>query len=397
MEDATGNAAGFSNGASTSNEYTYDVNGNLTKDSNKGIASISYNSLNLPSVVTFSDGSTITYLYTADGRKLRTTHVINGTTTTTDYCGNVIYEGTTPKKLLTDEGYVDLTTNTYYYYLKDHQGNNRVVINADGGDAVEVNHYYPFGSLFSTSTNVQPYKYNGKELDTKKGLNWYDYGARHYDAVLGRFTTVDPLAEKYYPTSIYAYCINNPVRLIDSDGRKIVDANGNVIYTRANGWTANAPADAIRIGEAMMNTRIGTTQFYKMVDAEHNITLNISSESKIIKENEGNTIVKQGRAKKYHNKEGKLISVDIIIYEGSFTNFINANADKSKIYKNVVKNNDDIIGATATHESVHATDNENINNSYENEKKGTNHDVEKKPVQVELHYLKELFNIYNPL
>ena len=117
---------------------------------------------------------------------------------------------------------MDLTTNTYYYYLKDHQGNNRVVINANGGDAVEVNHYYPFGSLFSTSTNVQPYKYNGKELDTKKGLNWYDYGARHYDAVLGRFTTVDPLAEKYYPTSIYAYCINNPVRYIDPDGRKIV-------------------------------------------------------------------------------------------------------------------------------------------------------------------------------
>jgi len=220
VEDATGNAAGFSNGASTSNEYTYDANGNLTKDSNKGIANISYNSLNLPQVVTFSDGSTITYLYTADGRKLRTTHVINGTTTTTDYCGNVIYEGTTPKKLLTDEGYVDLTTNTYYYYLKDHQGNNRVVINADGGDAVEVNHYYPFGSLFSTSTNVQPYKYNGKELDTKKGLNWYDYGARHYDAVLGRFTTVDPLAEDMAIWSPYGYCYDNPMMFIDPDGKR---------------------------------------------------------------------------------------------------------------------------------------------------------------------------------
>jgi len=222
VEDATGNAAGFSNGASTSNEYTYDVNGNLTKDSNKGIASISYNSLNLPSVVTFSDGSTITYLYTADGRKLRTTHVINGTTTTTDYCGNVIYEGTTPKKLLTDEGYVDLTTATptYYYYLKDHQGNNRVVINADGGDAVEVNHYYPFGSLFSTSTNVQPYKYNGKELDTKKGLNWYDYGARHYDATLGRFTTIDPLAEDMAIWSPYGYCYDNPMMFIDPDGKR---------------------------------------------------------------------------------------------------------------------------------------------------------------------------------
>jgi len=50
VEDATGNAAGFSNGASTSNEYTYDANGNLTKDSNKGIASISYNSLNFDKI-----------------------------------------------------------------------------------------------------------------------------------------------------------------------------------------------------------------------------------------------------------------------------------------------------------------------------------------------------------
>jgi len=252
VEDATGNAAGFSNGASTSNEYTYDANGNLTKDSNKGIANISYNSLNLPSVVTFSDGSTITYLYTADGRKLRTTHVINGTTTTTDYCGNVIYEGTTPKKLLTDEGYVDLTTNTYYYYLKDHQGNNRVVINSTQGNVVETNHYYPFGSLFSTSTNVQPYKYNGKELDTKKGLNWYDYGARHYDAVLGRWHVVDPLAEKMYGWSPYGYCYNNPMRYIDpngQDGWDVVVGYGigiltNIIPGTGNLRDAYTPTDA---------------------------------------------------------------------------------------------------------------------------------------------------------
>ena len=81
VDDATGNAAGFSNGASAANEYTYDNNGNLTKDSNKNISSIAYNVLNLPSKVTFSDGSTITYSYAADGTKLRTVHTINGTTT----------------------------------------------------------------------------------------------------------------------------------------------------------------------------------------------------------------------------------------------------------------------------------------------------------------------------
>ena len=108
-----------------------------------------------------------------------------------------------------------------HYYLQDHQGNNRVVLNQNG-TVEEVNHYYPFGGLFASSTHVQPYKYNGKELDTKNGLNWYDYGARHYDPALGRFTTIDPMAEKYYSMSAYAYCGNNPVKYIDPDGKKIV-------------------------------------------------------------------------------------------------------------------------------------------------------------------------------
>ena len=119
--------------------------------------------------------------------------------------------------LLTEEGYVDLSNSSYYYYLKDHQGNNRVVINGSG-TVVETNHYYPFGGVFASTSNVQPYKYNGKELDTKKGLNWYDYGARHYDAALGRWLVVDPLAEKYYSTSAYGYCLNNPVKYVDPTG-----------------------------------------------------------------------------------------------------------------------------------------------------------------------------------
>ena len=113
--DATSNAFGFTNGASTTNEYTYDANGNLTKDLNKNISNIQYNSLNLPSVVTFGNGNTITYLYTADGKKLRTVHVTNGTATTTDYCGNVIYENSTQKLLLTEEGYVDLMDNSHHF------------------------------------------------------------------------------------------------------------------------------------------------------------------------------------------------------------------------------------------------------------------------------------------
>ena len=216
---------------------------------NKGITNISYNSLSLPQVVTFSNGNTITYLYTADGRKLRTVHKIGTTTTTTDYCGNVIYENGTQKLLLTEEGYINLNSpTTYYYYLKDHQGNNRVVLSSSG-TVLETNHYYPFGGVFSTSTNVQQYKYNGKELDTANGLNWYDYGARHYDAALGRWHVVDPLAEKMYGWSPYGYCRNNPVIRKDVGGKwdvtvhafsersvygfaylDVTDKSGNIVY-----------------------------------------------------------------------------------------------------------------------------------------------------------------------
>ena len=159
------------------------------------------------------------YSYAADGTKLRTVHTISGTTTTKDYCANVVYENGVQKMLLTEDGYVDLslTTPAYYYYLKDHQGNNRVVINSSG-TVQETNHYYPFGGVFASTGNVQPYKYNGKELDTKCGLNWYDYGARHYDAVLGRWHSVDPLAEKMGAWSPYAYCFNNSIKFIDNNG-----------------------------------------------------------------------------------------------------------------------------------------------------------------------------------
>ena len=273
VDDATGNTAGFSNGASTTNEYVYDNNGNLTKDSNKGITNIAYNSLSLPSTVTFSDGSTIVYSYAADGTKLRTVHTISGTTTTKDYCANVVYENGVQKMLLTEEGYVDLSASTpaYYYYLKDHQGNNRVVLSS-GGTAVETNHYYPFGGVFASTGNVQPYKYNGKELDTKKGLNWYDYGARHYDAALGRWFVVDPLAEKMYAWSPYAYCFNNPMKYVDEKGEipwlvsaavgAFVDYGFQVIQNVAEGQSfvqslTNVNTKSIMISAAASATGVG--------------------------------------------------------------------------------------------------------------------------------------------
>ena len=237
------------------NEYAYDANGNLTQDLNKGIEDIQYNCLNLPRLVKFKDQSTITYTYAADGTKLRVEHKIGNSTTRTTYCSNVIYEGGTAKCLLTEEGYVSLDDQEYHYYLKDHQGNNRVLVNKNGG-VEEINHYYPFGGVFASEENVQPYKYNGKELDTKKGLNWYDYGARQYDAALGIFTTVDPSSEKYYPTSPYVYCGGNPINRIDPTGADwYKDSDGNYHWAErggdiAEGWTWVGSSVSIEISKS---------------------------------------------------------------------------------------------------------------------------------------------------
>ena len=256
---AYGGGFEFKDGVKQVGEYTYDANGNLTKDLNKGITDIQYNCLNLPSAVTFSDGSTITYVYAADGTKLRTVHKIGGATTTTDYCGNVVYENGAQKLLITEEGYITLSDNKYYYYLKDHQGNNRVVINQSGA-VEETNHYYLFGGVFASSTSTQPYKYNSKEYDTKKGLNWYDYGARHYDAVLGRFMTVDPLAEKYYSESLYTYCYSNPINCIDPNGK-------DGIYIAFPDYKISTPIGKIgnlgHAGVLLIDNKTGVTKYYE--------------------------------------------------------------------------------------------------------------------------------------
>lgn len=199
-------------------EYFYDQNGNLERDLNRNIDRIEYNSLNLPDRVGFQVGGEIVNLYAADGSKLRAIHISNRDTLTTDYCGNAIYENGVLSTLLTEEGYISLSDTTYHYFVQDNQGNNRVVI-SQSGDVEEVNHYYPFGGIFELSSNVQPYKYNGKELDTFKKLNWHDYGARMYDATLGRWHSIDPMAEKYYASSPYNYCDNNPIGRSDPDGK----------------------------------------------------------------------------------------------------------------------------------------------------------------------------------
>ena len=193
----------------------------MTKDLNKKIATISYNSLSLPQSLTIN-GVTHAYTYAADGRKLK---VVQGSTNR-EYASNIIYENGSLKQVLVDGGYAEKegTNWVYHFNLNDHLGNTRVVAKHYNNTITPIqrNHYYPFGLPMAETANAeqdkQSYKYNGKEFERKDGLNWMDYGARHYDVALGRFTTVDPLAEKYYSISPYAYCGNNPILNIDPNG-----------------------------------------------------------------------------------------------------------------------------------------------------------------------------------
>lgn len=210
---------------SSATQYQYDANGNLIKDIHKNINNIEYNTLNLPKKVQIPGGSA-TYVYDALGVKHKVYHRNNLRVNNTNYyCDNVIYENGRLSYILTSEGYITLsgTTPVYHYYLKDHLGSNRVIIDQNG-EVKQTTHYYPFGGIFEqTAELTQPYKYNGKEIDRTFDLNWYDYSARYMDPLLGRFTTMDPMAEKYYSISPYAYCSNNPMKFVDPSGMVYTD------------------------------------------------------------------------------------------------------------------------------------------------------------------------------
>lgn len=219
----------FRDGADADVEYKYDRNGNMTMDLNKDILSIQYNSLNLPRQIAYSDGKSVAYTYSASGEKLRVCYQESDSSVmkTADYCGNKIYEDNVLKQILIDGGYITFngSTSEYHLYMRDHLGNNRMVIGISKKSATldQTTHYYPYGGIIGNNTkgDVQRFKYNGKELDRMNGLDWYDYGARHYDAALGIWRCIDNKAESYPDVSPYVYALNNPIKNIDPDGNSV--------------------------------------------------------------------------------------------------------------------------------------------------------------------------------
>ena len=117
-------------------------------------------------------------------------------------------------------GYSTPNPDTDYIYIKDHQGNVRVVADK-AGNVLERTDYFAFGMISNdwSGNNHQGYKYNSKEFMHQDGLNLYNYGARWYDPARAQFIMIDPLCEKYPWITPYAYCLNNPIKYVDPDGR----------------------------------------------------------------------------------------------------------------------------------------------------------------------------------
>ena len=123
-------------------------------------------------------------------------------------------------------GYIpnDTTKEETFFYHSDHLGSTSYITD-DHANITQYDAYLPYGELLvdeHSSSEDLPYKFNGKQFDEETGL--YYYGARYMNPVTSLWYGVDPLAEKYVATGGYVYTLDNPVRLIDPDGRKLEGA-----------------------------------------------------------------------------------------------------------------------------------------------------------------------------
>src|SRR5690606_2499895 len=127
-------------------------------------------------------------------------------------------------------------------------GSVRAVVDSYDGRVVEARDYYPFGLQMPGRVYVEHWAetregYTGHELDAETGM--YYAGARYYMPALGRWTSVDPLADEFPSWSPYNYVMNNPLSLVDPTGKAAecpdppcnpvseVIAQGEALFNRA--------------------------------------------------------------------------------------------------------------------------------------------------------------------
>ena len=129
-----------------------------------------------------------------------------------------------------------------FYYQGDHLGSSAYLTDEAGAITQTLN-YLPYGEdwvdVHNNPNYLSRYKYNGKEKDPESGLHYY--GARYYDSDISQWLSIDPMADKYPSLSPYNYCADNPVILVDPDGRSIseFDENGNYLRTIKDNWWHN--------------------------------------------------------------------------------------------------------------------------------------------------------------
>jgi RHS repeat-associated protein len=266
VKDNSTETASFTDAIGTT-DYTYNPDGSLKSDANKGIDLFEYNYLKLPKKITFADGKTISYQYLSNGKKLKET---TSTGDVTDYVGNVIYKSNVVYQIANDEGRVIQNASGgygYEYDIKDHLGSLRVSFKDSLGIAktTQESHTGAFGEILASLTYINTPKpdnfdYTGHERLKTFNLGYIDAGARFYDPLVPRFTTIDPLAENSRRFSPYVYALNRPTMFIDPDGMEAEEADKQK-YERANvefsnGYstsTSQSNTGAVSLGGAYQN------------------------------------------------------------------------------------------------------------------------------------------------
>ncbi len=211
--------------------FAYDSNGNMTADPSRGIARIRYDRLDKPVEVTFAGGHRQTVSYDGFGRKIRVDYaqgpasVIGGdlpadgdyeVTLSRVYAGAHVFCDGRLEYSGFPGGYFD-SSGSPRYYITDWQGNNAAVVDK-AGNVVQKTTYYPYGEP-TIEPEGQRYLFGGKEREHAGGRNSYDFGARSLTPY-ARWSTPDPLADKFYPISPYSYCGGDPINFFDPNGEE---------------------------------------------------------------------------------------------------------------------------------------------------------------------------------